>query len=199
MKSSVKNQVQVEAINANNLNEAVNTTNVELTKREIYRQKMNDAKQARLELREAVAEDLGVKTITRKDGTIKEVKPSKTYINQKATIAELSDLDNRTMSETQRLINAVSKIDDSNVSQLYKYVKQLLNGTLDSDKNGELNALAIELQGSNSVPTFNTFREALPVKFAYSKADAFKVLASFNKAKQREDRVLKQNKKTAQK
>lgn len=197
MKTNTKKQVVTEVVNANNLNEAIN-----ISPREIYRQKMAEVKQAFEAVENSARQELGVKEITLKNGEKKIIEPSKTLVRAKANIVHLESVENRTITDTKRLLSSLSKIDKLSASRVYEYVFKVLNGLVGGENATKLQAYAQELLGTKDVekfPTFKEFASELPIKFAYSEADGWNVLAKFNKRAQLLAKAEKQNKATAKK
>lgn len=191
-------------VTANNVSEAVNasnTTEVKISPREIYRQKIAETKQAFQAVEQSIVNELGVKVVTLKNGTTKEVAPSKTLIRAKANIEYLRAVESRTITETKRLLSSLSKVDKMSASRVYEYVFKIVNGLTGGENAEEMQAVALELFGGTkeSFPTFKVFASELPVKFAYSESDGWNVLAKFNKASQLALKVAKQNAATAKK
>lgn len=168
------------------------------TARELYAKKREELKQAREALTASIMEREGVKQVTKKDGTVKIVTPSQAYVKNLTIIEELQSLTSRSLNETKRYINALSKVEDTKPSALYRFVKSVFEG-LENTEKIDFRALAIELKGDDMCPTREEFINALPVKFTFSKADAFNVLEKFNKAKQLQAKIERQNKATAKK
>lgn len=195
---------KVGKVAANNVSEAVNasnTTEVKISPREIYRQKMAETKQAFQAVEQSIVDELGVKVVTLKNGTTKEVAPSKTLIRAKANIEYLRAVESRTITETKRLLSSLSKVDKMSASRVYEYVFKIVSGLAGGENAEELQAVALELFGSTkeNFPTFKVFAAELPIKFAYSESDGWNVLAKFNKASQLALKVAKQNAATAKK
>jgi len=172
----------------------------ELTPAQIaYRNKLQETKQAFENLKTSIAEELGTKTVTLPNGKEKIVSPSKALISAKASILHLQSLETRSLTESKRLLGALSKVDKMSASKVFDYINKILLGTIGGKDAETIQNVAFEVLGSKVIPTFTQFVEYLPIKFAYSESDGFNALANMNKAKQLALKIERQNKATAKK
>jgi len=194
---------------ASNVNEALNASNTTevkqssfdiqvISKRDAYKQKLAEQKQAKIDLINAKIESLGVKTLIRQDGTEKTILPSITYINKLITIETLKAETELNPSNSKRLLKAMNSLESLSPSKLYKKIVAIFEGK-GSDKEEDaklMQTLAVNILGKNEVPTFEAFKTALGDKFTFSDSDAINVLEKLNPNTQREKKVERQNKAT---
>lgn len=202
MKTIAKTQskAKVQSVKAKSLSEATQETKV--SAREVYRQKLAETQKAFEDVVNEVRAGLGTKTVTLKNGDTKVIEPSKALVKAKANIEFLSAIDVRTVAESKRLILSISKVDKLSASRVYEYAFNVLNGLVGGSNAVQMQAIAQELLGTSDAskfPTFKTFSAELPVKFSYSEADGWNVLAKLNKATQLASKIERQNKATAKK
>lgn len=191
---------KVVAVKAESLGKAAEE--IRFSARDIYRQKMEDAKNAFSLVENEIRAELGTKTITLKNGATKVIEPSKALVKAKANIEHLSSIEGRTIAESKRLIASLSKVDKMSASRVYEYVFGVLNGFVGGENAERMQAIACELLGttdSSKFPTFKAFASELPVKFNYSESDGWNVLAKLNKGAQQLLKAERQNKATAKK
>ena len=200
---------KADKVNATNVNEALNASNTTevkqsdfdiqvISKRDAYKQKLAEQKQAKIELVNAKIESLGVKTLIRKDGTEKTILPSKTYVNKLVTIETLKAETELNPSNSKRLLKTMNSLESLSPSKLYKKIVSIFEGKgSDEEEDAKLmQKLAINLLGSEIVPDFNTFKLTLGNKFIFSDSDAINVLEKLNPNVQRAKKVERQNKAT---
>lgn len=200
MKTIANTESKVQAVKASSLKEA--TQEPKVSAREVYRQKMAETKQAFENVSNEIRAELGTKSVTLKNGDVKIVEPSKTLVRAKANIEYLSAIEVRSLSESKRLLSSISKVDKMSASRVYEYAFNVLNGLVGGSNAVQMQTVAQELLGTSETskfPTFKTFSAELPVKFAYSEADGWNVLAKLNKSAQLADKIDRQNKATAKK